>query len=146
YEMPELAAVSRRLTFKEPASAWTHFIAMFGAIIGAAYLLYASWGQGAKFWSFAAYSVGFVGVFLSSSLCHVFDLSERWNSSVRRVHHMSICVMIGGSYIPMLVHFLSGGWRTSMLIAVFSVATLGILFKLFWVEAPKFIGVGMYLA
>lgn len=146
YELREMNVLNRRITFKEPASAWTHFIAMFAAIIGAAYLLYASWGQSAKFWAFAAYGVGFVGVFLSSSLYHFYDLGERWNKWLRRVDHMAIFVMIGGSYIPMLVHFLSGRWRTYMLIAVFSAATLGILFKLFWVEAPKFIGVTMYLA
>lgn len=141
-----MPALKTRVTFKEPASAWTHFIAMFAAIIGAAYLLIASWGQGAKFWSYAAYNIGFVGVFLSSSMYHFYDFGDRWNKWLRRMDHMAIFVMIAGSYIPMLVHFLSGDWRTYMLVSVFSVATLGILFKLFWVDAPSYIGVVMYLA
>lgn len=141
-----LPAVRRRLTFKDPASAWTHFIATFGAIAGAGYLLWASWGTGLKFWSFAAYSLGFVGVFLSSSVYHFFDLGDRWNKWLRRVDHMAIFVMIAGSYIPMLVHFLDGGWRTYMLASVLSIATLGVLFKIFWVEAPSFLAVGIYLA
>lgn len=141
-----LPRVKRRLTFKEPASAWTHFIATFGAIAGTLYLLWASWGTGLKFWSFFAYGIGFIGVFLSSSVYHFFDLGDRWNKWLRRVDHMAIFVMIAGSYIPMLVHFLHGGWRTYMLASVLTIATLGILFKLFWVEAPTFLGVGLYLA
>jgi|SRR5690625_43359 len=147
YDLSEaMPAVRRRLTFKDPASAWTHFIATFAAIAGAAFLLWESWGSGAKFWAFAAYSIGFIGVFLSSSVYHFFDLGERWNLWLKRLDHMAIFVMIAGSYIPMLVHFLDGGWRTAMLVSVLSIATLGVLFKLFWVNAPRFLGVGLYLA
>lgn len=141
-----LSAVKRRVTFKEPANAWTHFIATFAALAGAIYLLWMSWGSGAKFWSLLAYSIGFVGVFLSSSVYHFFDLGARWNAWLRRVDHMAIFVMIAGSYIPMLVHFLDGSWRTNMLACVCGVALLGIVFKVFWVEAPTFLTVGLYLA
>lgn len=141
-----LTAVKRRVTFKEPANAWTHFIATFAALGGAAYLLSMSWGSGAKFWSLLAYSIGFVGVFLSSSVYHFFDLGPRWNRWLRRFDHMAIFVMIAGSYVPMLVHFLTGRWRAYMLASVCGVALVGIIFKLLWVEAPKFIGVSLYLA
>lgn len=140
------ALLPRRLTFKDPASAWTHFVAFFGALWGALFLLSQSAGSPAKFWAYAAYGIGFTGVFLSSSLYHFYDLGDRWNKWLRRLDHVAIFAMIAGSYIPVLMHFLTGGWRLGMLIAVSSIAILGTLLKLFWVEAPHAIGVTLYIA
>lgn len=137
---------SRRVTFKEPVNAWTHFVSCIVAVFASCYLLQASWGSGVKFWSMLFYSIGFVGVFFASSVYHFFDFGERWNKWLQRLDHSAIFVMIAGSYVPMLVHFLDGGWRTNMLIAVTAVATLGILFKTLWIEAPAWLGTSIYLA
>lgn len=136
----------RRITFKDPVSAWTHFVSFIAAIFASLYLLVESGGSGAKFWAFVVYSLGFAGVFLASSLYHFYDLGERWNRWLKRLDHSAIFVMIAGSYVPMLVHYLDGSWRTGMLIAVMTVATLGILFKTFWIDAPTWLGTGLYLA
>lgn len=126
-------------------SAWTHFVSFLAAIVGSAYLLISSWGTGLKFWSLVFYAVGFVGVFFASSVYHFYDLGERWNRWLKRLDHSAIFVMISGSYVPLLVHYLDGDLRAWMLGAVMGVATIGIVLKLLWIDAPTWIGVALYL-
>lgn len=146
FEESDSRQVARRITFKEPVNAWTHFLSLIAAIFASLYLLTQTWASGPKFWSMLVYSIGFMGVFFASSVYHFYDLGPRWNRWLKRLDHSAIFVMIAGSYVPILVHYLAGAWRTNMLLAVGSVATLGILFKLFWIHAPSWLGVAMYLS
>lgn len=51
--------------------------------------------------------------------------------------HMTIFVLIAGTYVPICLLALEGGWRVRLLSAVWELALCGILLKLFWMEAPN---------
>lgn len=132
--------------WKDPASFLTHFIGFVLAVIGTIALLTSSPGPALKTWSFAAYGVSLALLFLSSSSYHFFDFGESGNLWLRRLDHSAIFLLIGGTYVPMMVHLLDGGWRIGMLVAIASIAVLGIVFKLTWFHAPRWLDAGMYVA
>lgn len=139
------AAISARI-FKEPVSASTHFFAMLMAFVGTYYLLTQVADSPAKTLAFSIYAFGLIGVFFASSIYHFFDFGDAANRWLQRLDHGAIFVMIAGSYVPMLVHYLTGAWRFWMLVAVGVIAVAGIVFKTLWIDAPTWLGTGMYLA
>lgn len=132
--------------FKDPVSASTHFVAMLMAFLGTYYLLWEAADSTAKAVAFSLYGLGLIGVFFASSVYHFFDFGENVNRWLQRLDHSAIFVMIAGSYVPMLLHYLSGSWRFWMLVAVGIIALAGIIFKTLWIDAPTWLGTGLYLA
>lgn len=140
------AKTTTGIYWKEPASAISHFIGFIAAIVGMIVLLVASPSEPAKVASFAIYGASLSVLFLASSAYHFFDLGDRGNHFLRRFDHAAIFLLIGGTYIPAVMHLLDGGWRTGMLWAVGVIAALGVTFKLALFHAPRWVDVAMYLA
>lgn len=134
------------LYFKDPASALTHFAGFIGALVGILVLFLHTPGPTAKTASFMIYGVSLALLFLSSSAYHFFDLGEDRNLLLRRLDHSAIFLLIGGTYVPPVVHLLEGAWRSGMLIAIGTIAALGILFKLTWFHAPRWVDAALYVA
>jgi hemolysin III len=69
--------------------------------------------------------------------------TRRW---MRRLDHSMIFVLIAGTYTPVAVIALSGGLARAVLIAVWAGAGAGIVFKLVWIDAPKWVFAAVYIA
>ena len=54
--------------------------------------------------------------------------------------------MIAGSYTPFTTHILTGAWAWGMTIAVWAIAGLGMLGKIFLPRLPEAVWIGLYLA
>lgn len=132
--------------WKDPASALTHFAGFLAAVVGLIVLWVQTPGPAAKTASFIIYGTSLALLFLSSSAYHFFDLGEDRNLLLRRLDHSAIFLLIGGTYVPPIVHLLEGSWRTGMLTAIGVIAALGVLFKLTWFHAPRWIDAALYLA
>ena len=65
---------------------------------------------------------------------------------LHRLDHAAIFVMIAGSYTPFTTQNLTGAWSVAMTTAVWSIAGLGVLGKLFWPELGRRFSVAIYLA
>jgi hemolysin III len=130
---------------KDPWSTYTHFAGLVAALIGAGVLVAMTLGDTWKLTTLGLYGASLVAVFLASTLYHFFDIGERGNRWLRRFDHAAIFALIAGSYVPPLFHLLDGAWRTWMLTTVIGLATLGALFKVLWIDCPRWLGVGIYL-
>jgi hemolysin III len=69
----------------------------------------------------------------------------RYRPVLRRLDHAGIFLMIAGSYTPFTIN-LPGAWGPGMTAAVWSVASLGALGKLFLTGVDRKLWVGVYLA
>ena len=73
-----------------------------------------------------------------------------WTPSVRawlaRLDHAGIYLLIAGAYTPFAFLVMSPGWAVPVLALVWSGALAGILLKLFWVRAPKWLSAAIALA
>jgi len=95
-----------------------------------------------------------VGIYAASlsALLGVSALYHRvnWRPAVRRwmrrLDHSMIFLLIAGTTTPFCVLVLSGPFAEALLIAVWAGAAAGIAVELVWVEAPKWVTAGVYLA
>jgi hemolysin III len=68
---------------------------------------------------------------------------RRW---MRRLDHAAIYLLIAGTYTPFGLLALSGAWRWTILLVVWGGALTAIVFKLAWVDAPKWVAAAIAIA
>ena len=59
---------------------------------------------------------------------------------------MAIFVLIAGTYTPICVLALEGGWGAGLLGLVWALAFCGVVLKLLWMDTPRWLSVGLYVA
>ncbi len=91
---------------------------------------------------FAASALLLFGV---SAIYHRGNWSPRLHGFWQRFDHANIFLLIAGSYTPFTLLLLDGRERVVMLAAVWSAAVLGVLFRVFWVKAPRWLYVPIYI-
>ena len=96
-------------------------------------------------WSAVAYATTSVALFTTSAVYHRGHWSPRVQQWLKRLDHANIFLLIAGSYTPFGVLALRGDARIAVLAAVWSVAVAGVLFRLLWVSAPRWLYVPVYV-
>ena len=79
--------------------------------------------------AFSIYGACFILMYLSSTLYHSIS-NEKAKGIIRVFDHSSIFLFIAGTYTPIALLTMTGGLRIGILIAVWSIAILGVLFKI----------------
>lgn len=94
----------------------------------------------------SVYALSVAALFGTSALYHRVDWrtlgSRRW---MRRLDHTMIFVLIAGSYTPFALLVLRGTMGAVILIAVWSGALAGAVFKLMWIDAPSWLIATIYI-
>jgi hemolysin III len=140
-----LPARFRVRIFKDPVSAWTHFLGFLAALVAATLLVTrAAAYDGPKAAGMAVYGGALVALFLASSLYHFFDIGERGNRWLQRLDHAAIFLLIGGTSVPLLLHLLDGNVRIAILSLVAAFAVVGVVLKLTWIDCPAWLGMALY--
>ncbi|MEO5653638.1 MAG: hemolysin III family protein [Marmoricola sp.] len=85
-------------------------------------------------------------LFTVSAIYHRGNWSERTWAFLRRFDHSNIYLLIAGSYTPFALVLLDGSARVSLLVIAWSGAILGVLFRIFWIDAPRWIYTPIYFA
>jgi hemolysin III len=93
----------------------------------------------------AVYAVSALLLFTISAVYHRGHWSPRVHDYLRRFDHANIFLLIAGTYTPFTVVFLQGSQRVVLLTVVWSVAVLGVLFKVLWIGASKWIYMPIYI-
>jgi hemolysin III len=84
-------------------------------------------------------------LFSFSATYHALKRHEGGTSVWRKLDHIAIFIMIAGSYTPLVYIYLDGAWRTLMIIVPWTVVAIGIVYKLFWIRAPRVLSPILYL-
>lgn len=85
-------------------------------------------------------------LFTVSAVYHRGTWSPRTWAVLRRLDHSSIFLLIAGSYTPFTLILLEGSARATLLAIVWTGAVLGVLFRVFWTDAPRWIYTPIYVA
>ena len=85
-------------------------------------------------------------LFAVSGLYHRRTWSPRAGAAMRRFDHSNIFLLIAGSYTPFTLILLEGEARVGLLTIVWVGALLGVLFRIFWVDAPRWVYTPIYMA
>jgi hemolysin III len=114
---------------------WAFFVSL---ITGVALVIAAPAGKA----TFAAgvYAVSVAALFGASALYHRISwasaAARRW---MRRLDHSMIFLLIAGTYTPFALLALNGTIATVILVAVWTGAAAGVVLKLLWIDAPKWL-------
>jgi hemolysin III len=137
--------------FREPAKdtkpswrGWIHTGVLPLVIAGGIVLIVLANGGVAK----AAAAIFFASsllLFGISALYHRFNWKPKTYLLLKRIDHANIFVLIAGSYTPITLLALQQDKALPLIIVIWSTAILGILFRVFWVGAPRWLIVAIYI-
>lgn len=143
-----LEEIMKHFKLKDPGSAITHFIGMMMAMFAATPLILRAMRapDTVHVISLSIFIVSMILLYAASTTYHTFDSSERTNKILKKLDHCMIFVLIAGSYTPICLIVLHGRTGFMLLALVWSIAILGIIFKLCWVTCPKWVSSVLYIA
>ena len=102
-------------------------------------------GRSDQIVAFGVFGFSLIALYTASALYHLLPLSPRGIARLRRLDHMMIFVLIAGTYTPFCFLALEGGWRVGLLGLIWGLALCGIVLKLLWMNAPRWLSVALYL-
>jgi hemolysin III len=93
----------------------------------------------------AVYATTALLLFTVSAVYHRGRWSPRAHGVLMRLDHANIFLLIAGSYTPFVLLLLDGRDRTVMLTVAWGGALLGVLFRVFWTHAPRWLYTALYI-
>lgn len=93
----------------------------------------------------AAFAVTAVVLFTTSAVYHRGHWSPRAELRLKRLDHANIFLLIAGTYTPFAVLALRDETRIAVLAAVWGTALVGVVFRVLWVGAPRWLYVPLYI-
>jgi hemolysin III len=130
--VPRLRGVSHAVAFflAAGAASWAIAVAPYGRATVA----------------MAVYSVGLVALFAGSALYHRWPDRGRLKAVLQRVDHSTIFVFIAASYTPIALLVLHGAFAWVILGLAWAGAAAGVTLSFGWIQAPRPVVTGSYLA
>jgi len=131
---------------EEIANSVTHGVGAVLSLVGLALLLLRAlqYGTAIHIASFAIYGASLFLLHLSSTLYHAIQPPR-----VKRVFwvfdHASIYLLIAGSYTPFLLISLWGAWGLTLMIAIWSLAAIGIVMNSVFIGRLRKVSLVLYL-
>ncbi|SME88419.1 PAQR family membrane homeostasis protein TrhA [Desulfovibrio gilichinskyi] len=133
---------------RDPMNGLTHFIGFCLAIVGLRMLINISINPTniMHVVTFSVFGIGMILLYLTSTLYHWLPLSEKGTRFLRKIDHTMIFIFIAATYTPICLVGLKGVWGWSIFGCVWAMAVGGIITKFFWMDAPRWLSTGFYLA
>jgi hemolysin III len=129
----------------EKISAYSHAATVPIMVIGTVILLVISSGNTAAQIVSLVYGLSAILLFSASFLYHSNKQKENDKSVWRKLDHSAIFFLIAGTYTPICFIYLDGTMKWGILIAQWSLVFFGTVFKLLFINTPRFIGTLIYL-
>lgn len=131
--------------FRDPFSAISHY---FGAALALpAVLLLVTWGAStpARVAALLVYGASLFGLFTASAVYHTPVTAPKTIAILRKIDHSAIYLLIAGTYTPFCAIAFSGFWQWGLLAIIWLLALVGIVVKIFIINAPRWVTAGVYV-
>lgn len=134
----------------DPVSSETHFI---GAVLSAMALIgmmvigFIKQASTLTIVSVLIFGVSSIALYTASFVYHYYNACEenKIKLLLRKLDHSMIYVLIAGTYTPIALTFLDTPHNYYFTAIIWLIAIIGIIVKLFWLNAPRFISTVFYL-
>lgn len=137
--------IAELLTIKPQWRGWIHTVTAPLALAAGLVLVILAPTPDKKITS-AIYALTGVLLFGISAIYHRGNWSPRVKVVLKRLDHTNIMLVIAGSYTPLAWSLLDRPTAELLLWLIWSGAVLGVLFRLLWTEAPRWLYVPIYIA
>lgn len=141
-------ALARLSWLREPVNALTHGVGVLFGVVALVVLLILSEGEPWRTTSFAIYGASMILLYLASSVMHGARVGPELLRRLRLLDHAAIFLLIAGTYTPVTLVLLrpeAPAWGWALFGVAWGFALLGVVFKLFWLEAPRWLSTLLYI-
>jgi hemolysin III len=132
---------------EEKVNSITHAAGIIFSIIAIPYLIAyaAERSNAATVWGVCVFSFAMLMVYFASTIYHAVEQNTTTKRKLRVWDHISIFVMIGGSYTPVVIKYTDAGTAFSFLTTMWSIIALGSFLKVFYTGKYILLEVMLYL-
>lgn len=134
---------------KDPISSYTHFLgavfSLFATVIMISHYHSSQIDDTTLLIGVVLFGVSLVALYSASCIYHYVQGSDDLMVRLRKLDHAMIYMLIAGSYTPIAAKFLVGESRTVFLIGIWTAAILGIIIKVLWLDAPRWLYTSLYV-
>jgi len=124
---------------------WIHAVmAPVALVVGLVLTLTAPTSRGMA--TTAVFAVATLILFTTSAIYHRGTWSPQVAGVLRRLDHSNIFIVIAGTYTPLATLLLPSTTARWLLLVVWGGALLGLLGRVFWLNAPRWLYVPVYMA
>ena len=85
-------------------------------------------------------------LFVNSATYHIGSWGDKVKGVLRRIDHSNIYLFVAGTYTPLSMMLLGGTSRIIILSVIWGLAVAGVLFRVLWLGAPRWLYSAMYVA
>jgi len=124
---------------------WLHLLMFPVAVIGGLVLIVLS-DPGSVRTASVVFTVSAALLFGVSAVYHRGTWGPRASTLLKRMDHSNIYLIIAGTYTPFAVTLLPADQARVLLSVIWGGAIAGVLFRVFWVGAPRWLYTALYLA
>ena len=134
---------------REPMSSYTHFLGILFSAVATIFLVVLNGIHGdfsaRMMVSVLAFGGSMLALYSARSIYHFYNGPIIKQERLRKLDHAMIYVLIAGSYTPICLKFMEGVHGIVFTLAIWLVAVCGIVVKLCWMNAPRWLYTGFYL-
>lgn len=133
---------------RDPISSFTHYIGLCCAAFGSLLLIWRAKALQAStgtLVSAVVFGISLIALYAASTLYHFYQGSDQILLRLRKLDHANIYVLIAGTYTPIVAHCMEHGAAARFLWIIWTVAAAGIIVKLCWLMAPRWLYTSLYL-
>ena len=130
---------------EDPISSYTHFLgALFSLCISFYWIFYGSYFhiQMKTMLSILSFGIALIALYSASSYYHTLPHNHKYHMLFRKLDHSMIYVLIVGSYTPFMITYNNS---TLAVVIMWLLAIIGILIKVCWFNAPRWLYTSLYL-
>lgn len=132
---------------KEPVNSLTHLSGAVLSMIGMILMILKAVAHqsGLQLASALVFGVSLILLYSASTIYHWLNVSDKTNAWLRKLDHSMIYVLIAGTYTPVCLNVLGGVLGWTLFGIVWGLAIIGIILKLLWLNAPRWLYTSFYL-
>ncbi|WP_026907055.1 PAQR family membrane homeostasis protein TrhA [Paucisalibacillus globulus] len=133
---------------REPINGFTH---LFGALLSfvglLALVIKASMDSGSPLVITAViiFGISLILLYSASATYHMVVAKDHIIAFLRKIDHSMIFVLIAGTYTPICLISLGGATGWTLFFVINGLAILGVLYKLIWFKAPRWLSTALYV-
>src|SRR5258708_23385849 len=131
--------------FREPVNGLTHLFAAIVSAIGLSVLISLYVHSMMKGIAVGIYGLSLVLLFGARASYHLVKAGPKIIALLRKFDHSAIYLLIAGTYTPFCTLMFTGFWKWGLLGIIWSLAVIGIVVKMFIMDAPRWLTAGVYV-
>ncbi len=122
---------------------WLHLGAAIAAVAGLVALVLLAHSAEAYVGG-SVFAASLIALYSTSATYHTITWGRRMRAVLKRLDHSMIFVLIAGTYTPICLVAASTAWGITILAVAWSIALAGIILKVVWPGAPRWLSVLLY--